>query len=225
MTSPPIHTSPRPFARPAAARRARARRPTTVALALATTLFWTGCDDDATESKSSAAPARLSPRARADLSSINGALPAALRGAVKFETSTVEEGRLEAVVRSDWVESKNIPGKFTPPEGSKLGFMTRFDVGSNCDGLCAAKDWPATVEKAEFGQFAAADRFTIDKDEKLPGGRLLVARSDKSTHIVAAWWKAGASQYYACRATLDDGAVEAADAFERACRATRVVTW
>ncbi len=192
------------------------------ALAALASVAWTGCDkEEAAHAESTTA---AQPKAD-DPAAINAAVPADLRAELSFEAKTAEEGKLAAVVPAGWIESEFIPGKFSPPDGSGLGFVTRFDVGSNCDGLCAAKDWAATVEKAEFDRLTDNPGFTITKDEKIPGGRLLIGQSERATRLVAAWWKEGASHYYVCRASLDGKAAAAVDAFERACRATRVLSW
>lgn len=192
------------------------------AIAALASVAWTGCDKEESAHAESATAAQ--PKAD-DPAAINAAVPENLRAELSFEAKTAEDGKLAAIVPAGWTESEYIPGKFTPPDGSGLGIMSRFDVGANCDGMCAAKDWAATVEKAEFGRLTGDAGFTITKDEKIPGGRLLIGRTERATRLVAAWWKEGASQYYVCRASLDGKAAEAIDAFERACRATRVLSW
>jgi hypothetical protein len=154
---------------------------------------------------------------------INEAVPAALRDRLTFEAAKVEDDELAAAVPSGW-ESKHMPGSYRPADEADLGFMTRFSVGSNCDGYCKPKDWAASVQQIEFAQFET-DGFEIEKDEELANGRLLVARSDDSAYVVAAWWKSDASKYYYCRASLDDDAADAVAAFETACRNTHVLAW
>lgn len=192
------------------------------ALAVVAALAWSGCDKE--DSAHAEGTSTEKPQVD-DPAAVNAAVPADLRASLAFEVKTVEDGELSALVPRGWVESEYMPGKFEPPDSSDLGFMTRFDVGSNCDGLCAAKDWKATVEKAEFGRLSDDPGFTIAKDEQIPGGRIVVGRSERSSRVIAAWWKEGASKYYVCRASLDGDAARAIDAFERACRAVHVLAW
>lgn len=119
-----------------------------------------------------------------------------------------------------WKQSDVIPGSYSPPDGAGLGFMTKFSVGTNCDGSCEAKDWAATSDKVDFAQFTAGGAFKVEKDDKAAGQRLLVAgNSDGSKYVVAAFWKDGASRYYACHAKLEQPDAALAPAFEKACRA------
>ena len=155
----------------------------------------------------------------------NDRVPEALAKALSFEAGKAEEGKMAVVVPVGWSESF-MEGSYEPPDDSNLGFMTRFTVGSNCDGFCKAKDWQATVAKSEFGQFVDGDQFEIQKDEALgANGRLLIAKASDSIYVASAWWKDGASRYYYCRATLDKEVSGAVDAFERACRAATVLSW
>ncbi len=194
----------------------------TIILALTLALTATaGCkkkDGDGAEESTAAKPVAAQPAA--DVGAINSAVPASVPG-LTFTTATIED-QLEAVVPAGWEESKAIPGKYRPADNSDLGFFTKYSVGANCDGACQAKAWKPVVDKVEFGHLGDA---TIVKDEALPNGRLVIAKSDDRTEVIAAWWKDGASQYFYCRATLDDKAVGALNAFEKACRATRVTNW
>ena len=75
------------------------------------------------------------------------------------------------------------------------------------------------MDKVEFGQ--SLEGATIEKDDELDHGRLVVARTEDRVRVIAAWWKNDASKYFYCRAELDGKARDAVAAFERACRATR----
>jgi hypothetical protein len=191
--------------------------------ALVCALAVAGCgDDESGDSKSGAKSAMQS--VEAAVPKINEAVPADLRDKLTFAATTEEDDEVAAAVPTGWT-SKFMPGSYKPADEDDLGFMTSYSVGSNCDGVCSPKDWAAAVSKVEFAQFAQGS-FTIDKDEKLgTNGRLVVARSDDSAYVVAAWWKSDASKYYYCRASLDDDAVNAVGAFEKACRSTRVLAW
>ncbi|MCA9513601.1 MAG: hypothetical protein KC635_01540 [Myxococcales bacterium] len=157
---------------------------------------------------------------------VNAKVPEDLKAALTFEAVAGEKDWHVALQPKGW-KSSTIPGLVKPPEGGpSLGFMTKFSTGSNCDGACAAKDaagWKATADKVEFAQFASNGE-KIAKDEALPDGRILVANGDRGrVDIVVARWKDGAERYFSCRATLEDDAAKAADAFEAACLAMKPV--
>ena len=139
---------------------------------------------------------------------------------VEFEAKLVDRDRVIAAAPKGWSESKVIPGNYEPPQDGGLGFMTRYSVGTNCDGTCSPKDWKATADKVDFAQFAG-EQFQVVKDEALkdPAGRVLVATAEegKRTYVTVARWTDGASRYYVCRATLDEEAKALVPAFEKAC--------
>jgi hypothetical protein len=152
---------------------------------------------------------------------VNGAVPKELAGTLTFESRKLVDRKAEllAVVPVGWKESTVVPGNFEPPEGSGLGFMTRFSASSNCDGVCEAKDWKATAESVEFAQFKAAN-FTIESDQASATSRTVVARSDTDgVYVRTAMWKDGAERYFTCSAALEKAAVAAAPAFAAACQA------
>lgn len=140
-----------------------------------------------------------------------------------FEAVVGEKERHVAVQPRGW-EPGVIPGRVKPPAGSPLGFLTAFSTGSNCDGSCESKDWAKVAESVEFAQFKGGG-WTIDRDEALPDGRLLVARQEGRVDIALARWKPDASRYFVCRTTLDKELVGAAAAFEEACRQMVVKSW
>jgi hypothetical protein len=86
------------------------------------------------------------------LAAVNAARPAG--ATTEFVVGVFDDDRVLAAVPKGWEESKVIPGNFKPPTGSDLGFMTSFRIGTNCDGMCSAKDWKATAEKVNFGSSA-----------------------------------------------------------------------
>lgn len=193
----------------------------TLILALTLTLgAAAGCKkkDDSGEESTAAKAVAAKP---IDVGAINSAVPSTVPG-LSFTTATLTDDNIEAVVPAGWEGSKVIPGRYRPAQGSDLGFFTDYAVGSNCDGACQPKEWKPVVDKVEFGRLGDA---TIVKDEPLPNGRIVIAKSDDRTEVIAAWWKEGASHYAFCRATLDGKTADAVDAFEQACRATRVTNW
>ncbi|MBL8783417.1 MAG: hypothetical protein JNJ59_00840 [Deltaproteobacteria bacterium] len=157
------------------------------------------------------------------LDAANAKVPASLGGKLSFEIAKGEKGRHQAIQPKGW-EAGVIPGRVKPPSGASLGFLTAFSTGSNCDGTCEKKDWAAIADKVEFAQFAGGS-FTVEKDEKGQGSRFLVAKGDGRVDLVYAVWKDDASRYYVCRATLDKEVLEAAPAFEAACKGMLVSSW
>jgi hypothetical protein len=152
----------------------------------------------------------------------NAAVPEGLKASLKFVERKVgkeDKDALVAVVPDGWEESTVIPGSFKPPKN--LGFMTKFSVGSNCDGTCQDKDWAEVFDRVD----AKVVQGTTDKDEKLENGRLLVQRSGSMVFVVVGKWQKGAKRYYTCRAVLDKEAQETAPAFEKACRSIMPVRW
>lgn len=150
----------------------------------------------------------------------NKAVPADLQAKLKFTTRVLDEDRVAAVIPDGWKESKVIPGSF---ENGDMGFMTRFGIGSNCDGDCVAKDWAATVDKVEGGGIGS---FTKEKDEKLGDeGRVIVAKGADGAVVVVAVWKKDSPRYFYCRARLDKEALPALPAFEKACRALKPLSY
>lgn len=158
----------------------------------------------------------------AAITAIEAKLPESLKGKVAFESVQGEKGRHLGVQPKGW-EGGVIPGRVKPPMGgTDLGFSTAFATGSNCDGACEAKDWMTVSNKVEFAQFTGGD-WQVDKDEKLPDGRLLIAKKADRVDIALVRWKEGASRYFYCRATLDKPLIEAAPAFEEACRQLQIL--
>lgn len=179
-----------------------------------------GCkkDDGGKAGGASAKPAESAP---VDLAAINSAAPADL--GLVFESRSIED-EIQAVVPVGWEAGRVFPGNLTPPSGSKLGFFTRFKVGSNCDGACEKKDWAPIIQKVEIDPLTG-DGAEVLKDEQRDGHRLVVSKTDDRLYVVAVWSKPNASRYFYCRAELDDDAQPAVAAFEQACRAMRVTQW
>jgi hypothetical protein len=174
------------------------------------------------------AAAKVDPQAElaasaAALAEVNAKIPEELRGKLSFTATLGEKDRHIAIVPAGW-ESGTVPGSTRPPDAAGLGFMTQLVTGASCDGSCEPKDWAATAEKADFAQFKGQD-YTILGDEKLDGGRVVIAKTVDRTYVAAARWKPGAKRYFACHATLDQEIAAAAPAFAAACKAMKILTW
>jgi hypothetical protein len=192
----------------------------TIAMTVMAAALAGGCSEKKGGGGSTAKAAEGAP---VDLAAINGAVPKELAGKLTFAAATAEDGDLAVVAPQGWEESKHMPGRWKPADDSSFGFMSSYNVGSNCDGSCEPKDWKAVADKVNFQQLTS--RMTVKSDEPTANGRVVVATSDDRTYIAAAWWKEGASRYFTCSATLEDDAAKAADAFLKACQATRVNNW
>jgi hypothetical protein len=159
------------------------------------------------------------------LEAIHEAVPAELAEVIRFEVRELEDGDLVAAVPTGW-ETGAIPWNYRPPSGEgaerDLGFHTQYGAGFSCAGRCTPKDWKDELEGHEFSQFVGNDAFELLRDERAsPGGRLVLAKRGETLYLMVAWWKEGASRYAFCRATLDGAVAAAADAFVKACQATR----
>jgi hypothetical protein len=154
------------------------------------------------------------------LAAVNAARPAG--ATVEFETQKLDKDGIVAAVPKGW-KAGIIPGSFEPPEGANLGFMTKYSVGTNCDGMCEPKDWAAIAERVDLAQFRDAGRWEIVEEQALtaPAGKLLIAKPKGETKVYlnAVRWKDGASKYFTCRATLEGEAATALlPAFKAACQ-------
>lgn len=152
-----------------------------------------------------------------DPAAANAAVPAELKGKLEFDTAKDDRDHVAWVKPKGWKDGA-IPGMVKPAEDANLGFMTRYAVGTNCDGTCEAKDWAATTDKVEFAQLASAG--TVEKDEKGEGTRTMVVAIGDRKDLRMAWWKTGATHYVSCSATLEKEVAAALPAFEAACKAT-----
>jgi hypothetical protein len=131
--------------------------------------------------------------------------------------------RWRAAVPDGWKASDILAGVWDAPPA--LGLTTRIGIDSNCDGECVSKDWAEVADRVEFASLAPLGYATV-KDEALPGGRIVVARAaDGRVRVVAAWWRAGAPVYFACKARLEPAIASAAPAFEAACRGVQILAW
>ena len=154
----------------------------------------------------------------ADPAAANAAVPAELKGQLEFVPTRDDKHNLAWVMPKGWTEGV-IPGTVKPPDGTNFGFMTKYSVGRNCDGMCESKDWPAVADKVNFAQLASAG--TVERDDKRADGRTMVVALGDRRELVMAWWKKGADHYVTCSVSMEKEAQPAAAAFEAACNATQ----
>lgn len=161
-----------------------------------------------------------------DAAPINALVPAALKDKVIFEQRAVvlKQGRHDTtftlIAPKNWKQQSEMFGNLKGDD--KAGFMSELSIGTNCNGLCEAKDWAKESDKSDFAPHA---KDKILKDEKGPGRRTMIAVSDGAlakTTVVTAWWTEGDKKYFICRAELDDAIKDAAPAFEKACQSVNV---
>jgi len=188
-------------------------------LSIVSILFIAACGKGGTPASDkggdpAAQPAMLPGSAVADA---NAAIPADLKGKLEFIAGSFAEKDIKLLVPmpKGWEMSTVIPGSYKAP--SELGFLTKFSVGSSCDGVCEKKDWAAAADHELFAQFKSG--FTLESDSKADGMRTLRATNDGAAYVAVAKWKPDASRYFSCYVVLDREAAAAAPAFEKACRA------
>ncbi len=183
-----------------------------------------GCGKKADEAKAgdkgeapAAAPADTA------LTAINAAVPADLKSTLTFAMTDDPRGRLTVAAPVGW-DKGIMPGSWKPPASANLGDTTRFSASTNCDGACEKKEWAPIVDKVEFDrQIELGGQVTVD--DKKDGFRLVVIKRGNLATVAAAWWKPDGTHYFYCRALLAGRAVEAVDAFEKACRSLAPKHW
>ena len=162
-----------------------------------------------------------------DLASVNALVPAPLKDKLVFEKRDIvlERGRhpttYTLAAPKGWTQKMKSFGSLDP-DNKDLGFFTKFDVGSNCDGECKEKEWEKIADKVNFSNLASSGK--VLKDDKAKGHRTMIADSSdgETRSVVVAWWTDGASNYHTCTATLAKEVKDAAPAFEKACQAVSV---
>ena len=162
-----------------------------------------------------------------DVAAVNALLPVALRDRLVFERRAlvIERGKQRTTYTlaapAGWSQQSKLFAHLRPD--NQVGFDTRFEVGSNCDGECAPKAWEPIADRVNFAPKAKGK---IEKDERSSGRRtMIVERDDQGiakTEVVVAWWADGARSYHTCTASLGAALRDAAAAFERACQAIAI---
>ena len=129
------------------------------------------------------------------------------------------KGSVTVAIPVGWDQAPGSPGVFRLPDDS-LG--SQFSVGSTCGGSCIARtaaEWAALTAAGEFGQFRDTENFTVELEEELADGRLLVATNSFGVTIVdVARWIGGRTEYFYCRFFTPDADALPIAPFERACR-------
>lgn len=174
----------------------------------------------------------------ADVAAVNAAIPSELKGKIEFEIGTVEIGlgkrskkKLRLVMPKGW-KPGFMAGELEPADAGNFGSptlgKTSLELGSNCDGVCEAKDWAAVSDKVVFAHLAAgkAGNGKVIKDVKGKNTRTMVfehavaetfADKDVAITVVTAWWIPDGEKYFTCRAELGTPVKGLAAAFELAC--------
>ncbi len=159
-----------------------------------------------------------------DVAAVNAAVPASLKDKLVFEERKIEEERgnsktvYTVAAPKDWGPGFKGFAQLKPDDKNGDSFMTKFNVGTNCNGACKPKDWQAVVSKV----YADYLNGTVIKDEKGKNSRTIIARVGDRTIVVVASWEDGASKYKSCDAALDKVWAEAAPAFEKACQVVNI---
>jgi hypothetical protein len=176
---------------------------------------------------SATATIEATPAIGLDSAAVNALVPPALRDQLVFERRdlVVERGKRRTTYTlaapRGWGQDSKLFAQLRPDD--RVGYGTRFDVGSNCDGECAPKPW---AEVADRVNFAPRARGKITKDERAPGRRTMIseidAAGDHQAVVVVAWWTEGAGSYHTCTASLGAPFRAAAAAFDRACQAVAI---
>lgn len=157
-----------------------------------------------------------------DVAGVNALVPASLKDKLVFEERKIEEERgkrktvYTVVAPKGWGPGFKGFAQLKPDD--KDGFMTKFSVGTNCDGTCEPKDWSATVGKV----YDSYLKGKVEKDEKGKNSRTIIAENGDMKVVIVATWTDGASKYSSCEANLDKQWFEAAAAFEKACQVVNV---
>ncbi len=157
-----------------------------------------------------------------DVAAVNALVPASLKDKVTFEKREIVEKRgrskttYTVAAPKGWKQEMDSFANLKPDKD--MGFMTKFDVGSNCDGECVSKDWAATVEKV----YASYLKGKVIKDVKGASSRTIIAESGDMTIVVVASWEDGAKEYSSCGATLEKEVKDLALAVEKACESVTV---
>ena len=158
-----------------------------------------------------------------DINAVNALVPTELKGKVLFEKRDIVEKRgrskttYTVAAPQGWKQDMDSFASLKPDKEG-MGFMTKFDVGTNCDGECTAKEWDKVIDKV----YASHLKGKVIKDEKGKNSRKIIAESGDMTVVVVASWADGDKQYQSCGATLEKEVAGLAAAVEKACESVTV---
>jgi len=157
---------------------------------------------------------------------VNRLVPVDLKESLKFTVAAQKGDHTVGLVPEGWVPGDILPGVLKPRDLS-AGSVTSFRIDHNCDGMCEPKDWPPVVQKVDVDGMKTGGEVKLD--EAKDGERVVIVKGEwggkPRVLITVARWNAKASRYFACRVDLDGSYAEAADAFEKACRAFVITDW
>lgn len=163
------------------------------------------------------------------LAAVRAKLPKDGAKLVNFELARVpsedrgERGGTYVFVRPvGWEESSLLHGRTHKPKAVDLGFRTALAVESECNGVCAAKDWAREIDANLKKSYPDSP---TTHDETLPDGRRIRWQviDGKQAWFRAAWFTPGAPFYYSCSGSLDDPRLlPYLDAFLEICRTAHV---
>jgi hypothetical protein len=144
------------------------------------------------------------------------------REIVSYVFAGDEDSRLGSVtvgVPAGWDEAEDFSGLFGLLSDP---FGPQFSVGSSCGGGCdsrTAAEWAVVAEDVVFSQFRDAENFTIEIEEDLPDGKILVATNSFGLEIVnVARWIDGRVEYFYCRFSTPELDTTPIGQFETACQ-------
>jgi hypothetical protein len=156
------------------------------------------------------------PAAQQRVAPVNALVPPALANQLVFEQRKVVDGpyRYLVAVPRGWEQLVTI---FGPSD--ETANMVRYLY--KCAGEpCAPADWNREIDKVY--EEAGIQRDQVEKDEKRPTSRTIIAEHEGMTALVVGTWVAGADHYMWCEAHLDPPWSDAIAAFEKACHSVTV---
>ena len=157
---------------------------------------------------------------------INRLVPAELKDTLKFTVAAQKGDHTVGLVPEGWATGDILPN-VVKPKDLAAGSVTSYRIDHNCDGMCEPKDWAAVVQMVDIEGMKTGG--VVKLDEAKDGERVMVVKGEwgggPRVLITVARWNAKASRYFACRVDLDGTWVQAADAFEKACRAFVITDW
>jgi hypothetical protein len=149
-----------------------------------------------------------------------------------FEPRSTPDRRVVYGAPAGWTVAD---GALRPPSHDSAD-STAFVVASRCEADCesahplTAVAWDALVERRELAPARALGEVAIDEPRTGGAHRIVVLHQRSSppaarATIVYVWRREGGSRYVVCRADLEGAWAGVADAFEKVCRSTYVLSY